>query len=341
MEFVEKNHILSKGQNGFRARRSCNQHIFTVVETCERIARYEEIGAYLFFLDLKICFDRVCRSKMYKLFRECGISENFIKLLKDMHEKTETSVRTNKNVGKPIKTERGTPQGCCISPASFLLFADHMLRELNLMQLAYPLGWNSVTSMEDTAVLMYCDDLVIICDDADKMQRMIDRCEEIIKSIEMEANVKKCAAMHMDHINNAPTESFTWGGKPIPMPKDYKYMGGWIDKALTFAKHMDCVCKKARAAFARLIPYLRNNDIPIDYRMKAFDALITPLFGYACETWSPFSKTKNRDLINFSPDCCALVLVVCSLIVLKLFTLWRVSMISALHMSTSECCLNI
>ena len=62
-----------------------------------------------------------------------------------------------KTFGKPIKTERGTPQGCCISPASFLLFADHMLRELNQMQLAYPLGWNPVTSMEDTAVLMYCD----------------------------------------------------------------------------------------------------------------------------------------------------------------------------------------
>ena len=100
----------------------------------------------------------------------------------------------------------------------------------------------------------------------------------------------------MNHINNTPTESFTWCGKPIPMPKDYKYLGGWIDKALTFAKHMDCVCKKARAAFARLIPYLRNNDIPIDYRMKAFDALITPLFGYACETWSSFSKTKRQRL---------------------------------------------
>ena len=64
MEFCENKNILSRGQNGFRSNRSCNQHIFTVVEICERIKREQKSGALVFFLDLKNvligCVESMC-----------------------------------------------------------------------------------------------------------------------------------------------------------------------------------------------------------------------------------------------------------------------------------------
>ena len=119
-----------------------------------------------------------------------------------MFGKTRNRVQTNNTVSRKSRlTERSVPQGDCVSPAAFLLFIDMVLQELDAMKLAYPIG-----NQGETAVLMFADDLVIVADDPVKLQQLIDRCALLMKIIDMEANVKKCAVLHIQHKNNDEIE---------------------------------------------------------------------------------------------------------------------------------------
>ncbi len=296
MEYCERNKLLAKGQNGFRSRRSCIQHIFTLVETCQKIHDECESDAKLFFLDLRKCFDRVCREHILEALEEHLICEKTRKLIRSLMNKTKCLIKTNKTISEPIETTRGVPQGCCLSPCTFVIFADIILRELDAMNLAYKIGEN-----DETAVLMYADDLVIICDNEISLQRMIDRCAEIMQAIEMEANVAKCAIMDMKLWDDRQTNfEFIWRGSgrddPVPLKQEYKYLGGYFDNKLSWEKHVSNVTRKAYHAFSKLRPYLCNRIIPVNMRIQAFNSLITPLFCYASECWAESGCDQTRKL---------------------------------------------
>ena len=302
MSFVEKHHILSRGQNGFRRWRSCNQHIFTLIELCEKVRNESNHGAFVFFLDLKKCFDRVNRKILYRRMREAKINKKTVDIIKYMNSHTIVSYRTNSVIGDPIQTERGVPQGCCIAPCTYLFFADMVLQELNAMDLAVSVGIDEHNEQHDTGVLMYADDLCIVCDNADDLQKMIDRVAEIMTSIEMEANISKCAVLHMKHPLNNPTPQFTYNGNPLLAPDEYVYLGATIDTELSWTSHMNKLKKKSLIAYARLKPFLCNPMIDLDLRLLAFDALITPLFGYASESWAPTVAYKRKELDKLYDD---------------------------------------
>ena len=94
MHFCESNNLLARGQNGFRKRRSCVQHVFTLVETCHKIKKETGKDAKLFFLDLKKCFDRVCRAHVLDALKEHLIGENARKLIDKLMMKTMCSIKT-------------------------------------------------------------------------------------------------------------------------------------------------------------------------------------------------------------------------------------------------------
>ena len=229
---------------------------------------------------------------MLSRLKECMIEAKTISLIENIMGQTKCAIRTNETISDPFDTTRGVPQGCCLSPCSFTLFADLVIQELNVMGLAYEIGKQEGSDRMDTAVLMYADDLVIICDDEVKLQKLINRCSEIMIFIEMDANVKKCAILHMKYKKQKQTDfQFIWtgNGKPekLPLESEYKYLGCMIDNELSWKSHIKKVTKKAYIAFARLRKYLCDTNIPIGMRLQAFNSLITPLFAYGSESWSP------------------------------------------------------
>ena len=81
--FLEKNNILVHEQNGFRAARSCIDHIF-VLTTILRNRKSMGLDTFLAFVDYKKAFDSVDRSLLlYKLLK-IGVHGNFYKAISAM-----------------------------------------------------------------------------------------------------------------------------------------------------------------------------------------------------------------------------------------------------------------
>ena len=288
-EFCERTRVFSKGQNGFRNRRSCNQHIFSFIETCKLVERDTLHGAFVFFLDLRKAFDSVPREKIYERFREVGIEEKTIALFKKIHAKTKCRVRTNKYNGKYFRTTRGVPQGCCLSPITFIIFCDVILQELNASGLAYKLG-------NDTfAVQLFADDLVIITDTECKLRALIDLCKNVCDAYDLKANVGKCAVMQMESDMNEPiTQDFFWNDELIEVVSEYTYLGIIIQSNLKWNLHADKVLKNTTLAFFKIKKFLCDFTIPTKLRLQAFNSMIKPIFDYCCELWTPTAAVVKK-----------------------------------------------
>ena len=88
--YLENNDILADEQNGFRADRSCEDHVFTLNSVVKN--NKEVFTAYI---DLKRCFDYINRDMLlYKLLLN-GIDGKLYNSIKNIYTSSVSTVRIN------------------------------------------------------------------------------------------------------------------------------------------------------------------------------------------------------------------------------------------------------
>src|SRR3989441_9961537 len=121
--------------------------------------------------------------------KKAGISELERRLIINLYWRQHTAIRWDGEVGREVVVERGVRQGCVISPLLFNLYSEFMIKEALENEEGIKFNGVNITN------LRYADDAVLVADKRKKMQKMIDRLNEICKEYGMEINVKKTEAM--------------------------------------------------------------------------------------------------------------------------------------------------
>ena len=83
-KYLEVNSILVEEQNGFRASRSCIDHIL-VLCTVLRNRKALGLSTYLCFIDFKKAFDSVDRNLLLFKLTEIGVNGKFYNAIKAMY----------------------------------------------------------------------------------------------------------------------------------------------------------------------------------------------------------------------------------------------------------------
>ena len=87
---MESNNLQADEQNGFRANRSCEDHIFTLNSLIRN-----NVNVYAAFIDLKKAFDFVDRDMLlYKLIKN-GIDGKVYNSLKSMYAISDSCIKVN------------------------------------------------------------------------------------------------------------------------------------------------------------------------------------------------------------------------------------------------------
>ena len=121
--YLENNDMLSDEQNGFRAERSCEDHVFTL----SSIIRNKP-SVFATFIDLKKAFDFVDRDLLlYKLLL-LNIDGKIYNSIKSIYSKTTASIRVNGTLTDWIDCRSGERQGDNCSPTLFSIFIDDLVR---------------------------------------------------------------------------------------------------------------------------------------------------------------------------------------------------------------------
>ena len=125
------NHELPDVQAGFRKGRGTRDQIANISWIMEKAREFQK-NIYLCFIDYAKAFDYVAHNKLWKILREMGIPDHLICLLRNLYAGQEATVRTGHGTTDWFQIGKGVHQGYILSPCSFKLYAEYIMRNTGL-----------------------------------------------------------------------------------------------------------------------------------------------------------------------------------------------------------------
>lgn len=148
--------IISDCQFGFRKGKSTVDAIFILQSVIKHYLNNNK-RLYVGFIDLKSCFDSICRNSLWLKMYKCGIQGKVLRIIRDMYDKVKSCVRCCNSYSDFFQYAVGLRQGEVISPIFFSIFVEDL--ELHLQD-----NLNSGLLIDDMVLilLLFADDMAII-----------------------------------------------------------------------------------------------------------------------------------------------------------------------------------
>lgn len=282
--WAESNGLLPGFQNGFRSERCCSDNLFCLQSAIQVSLRHS--GRYLFaiFVDFRQAFDTVQHSKLWERLTDLGLESKALDSIIDLYSKLKMFYVVNGISSKNMKINKGIPQGETLSPLFFILFMSNLetfLREEGVT------GAGLGGSLE-ILLLAFADDIVILGDTAQDIQRKLNALQKYCKINGLSVNTKKTKIVlfhRSPRIFKMPR--FKYGDATIDVVKSYTYLG--IDfassgKFNTAAKER--LSKTNQAIGATRSKIQRANPSSSRAMDKLYQSIVEAVMLYGSEFWA-------------------------------------------------------
>ena len=131
-KYLEQNQLLADEQNGFRANRSCMDHIYSLHSIIKnKINNNKSIFAT--FIDFQKAFDCVDRVMLQEKLLLKGISGKILNSIKAMYTNTTSRILLGQHMTDWFFTINGVRQGDTLAPTLFAIFINDLIVELNIL----------------------------------------------------------------------------------------------------------------------------------------------------------------------------------------------------------------
>ena len=290
--YLEENDILADEQNGFRRKRSCEDHIFTLNSLVKN-----NDTVFTSYIDLRKCFDYIDRDMMlYKLLIN-RVDGKMFNSLRGLYSQRTASVRLNGKLTDWFECNSGLVQGDSSSPTIFSLFANDLVSEINNLDLGIDIGHGKIS------LLLYADDIVLICTSEDKLQAMLNTLHGWCKRWRVLINTDKSKCMHFRR-GRAHISSFKFhiGNNVLDTVQYYKYLGVTFDDKCTFKQNSEVLSKAASRALGKIISKVHAyKEFGFKSFTKLYDSCVTPILDYCASVWGSkqyacIDNVQNRSM---------------------------------------------
>ena len=123
----------SRCQSGSRKGRGTRIQIANIRWIIEKAKEFQK-NIYFCFIDYIKAFDCVYHNKLWKLGKEIGIPDHLTCLLRNLHAGQDATVRTGHGTMDWFKIWKGVCQDCVMSPCSFNLCAEYIMKNTSWMK---------------------------------------------------------------------------------------------------------------------------------------------------------------------------------------------------------------
>ena len=119
---------------------------------------------YFCFIDYAKDFDSVDHNKLWKILQEMGIPDHMTCLLRNLYAGQEATVRTGHGKTDWFQIRKGVHQGCILSPCSFNLYSEYIMRNTGLEEAQAGIkiasrNINNLSYAEDTTLMAESEEL--------------------------------------------------------------------------------------------------------------------------------------------------------------------------------------
>ncbi|VDI27517.1 palmitoyltransferase ZDHHC13/17 [Mytilus galloprovincialis] len=232
-QFLEDNGLIVDEQGGFRRDRSCEDHVFSL--NCLILGRKSTFDT---FEDLKKAFDYVDRNLLQYKLQLNGIDGNMYNAISSLYIDTESCVCVNDHRTNWFQYSNGIRQGDNLSPfiakgivyRLFALFVNDLATEIKDLETGIP------CDNEKISLLLYADDIVILTENENDMQRCLDVLYSWCQRWRLSVNCLKSNVMHFRK-QRVPQSNFNFkiGPNSLQYVSQYKYLGIIFNDKMDFS----------------------------------------------------------------------------------------------------------
>ena len=211
---AEVNYLFAEEQNGFRSKRSCEDHVH-VLSSIIRQRKARRLSIYVAFIDMEKAFDCIDRNLLlYKIqkYKILGVGGKIYNCIKSMYSGCKAGVNVNGYVTDLFSSEHGVRQGDALSPTLFGLYINDLVSDLKR-------GSEGIqTEFFNIHCLLYVDDIALIGNSEEYLQNMLNILYNWCMKWRMKLNVSKSKIVHFRNVNEEKSHySFTYGDSELDM----------------------------------------------------------------------------------------------------------------------------
>ena len=297
---------ITENQGGFRPRRNTVDQTLILKETLLR-RRKEGLPTYVYFVDFRKAFDTVWRDGLWVRLWEMGVKGKSWRIIKALYSNVSCSVRVGDRLTRRVRLRQGVRQGCPLSPVLFNCFIDELSVRLRKAGYGVSLGVD-----RDLHSLLYADDVAVLADSPEALQRLIQVVDDYCRQWRMDINLTKSKAMVVGKRECACVcgsvsgscscscsceshlQGWTCRDKEVEVVEEYKYLGLWFNSRLQWGDHINKTVKKASGRSTSLRRLLTNGRVIPRAKLLVWFSYVRPLLDYGCEVWKPDSAQARR-----------------------------------------------
>ena len=112
-------------------------------------------------------------------------------LLRNRYASQEVTVRTGHGTTDWFQIGKGVHQGCILSPSSFNLYPEYIMRNTGLdeAQAGFKITGRNINN------LRYADDTTLMAEDEEELKRLLMKVKEVSEKANLKLNVQKTKIM--------------------------------------------------------------------------------------------------------------------------------------------------
>ena len=294
-DFCENNKVISDNQIGFRRNFRTSDHVFTLKTLIDQ-AFSSEKKLYTCFVDFRKAYDTVWRDGLILKMLSNGVSNRFCDIIQAMYQNLQSSVQLPCGISMPFQSKVGLKQGCNLSPMLFNIFINGLIKKLGETD-----GDAPMLGEIPVGCLFYADDLVLISETKEGLQRSIDTLYEFINEWFLEVNLSKTKCLIFEK-RNRDTAPGQWmiGEELIEVTKSYCYLGVVFDNTGSLVTAYKALRDKALGAMFSLIRNInKHRTVSPTLLFELFDKMVAPIVLYNSEVWgTSFIPLNNADILD-------------------------------------------
>ena len=282
MKHLESNNILYDLQHGFRANRSCESQIISLIhQLCSN--NDKNIQTDLIIMDFAKAFDKVPHNRLLYKLKFFGVSDQAANWIKSFLSNRTQTVMLENHSSDNIPVTSGVPQGTVLGPILFLIYINDLPDYLHHSQ-----------------IRLFADDSIIYRQikspsDCLKLQEDLEGAIKWEQDWLMQFHPDKCNILRVTTKKTPIHFYYNMHGHILESVENAKYLGITISSNLKWNKHIQNMTSKANKTLGFIRRNLKINSVTI--KDRAYQALIRPKLEYCCTVWDPYT-TENINSIE-------------------------------------------